>query len=143
MIFRAFETRDMRFMIDLVRIYLRPVLEYASHVWCPHLKVDITLIERVQLMSTKRVPCLHHLTYDESLLAFKLKSLEDRRLYLDFVHLYKIVHGFVNINMYDIGISLVTERQPLRNYGFGLNVCKPLSSQRMFCFVNRACKVWN
>ena len=45
MIFRAFETRDMRFMIDLVRIYLRPVLEYASHVWCPHLKVDITLIE--------------------------------------------------------------------------------------------------
>ena len=47
MIFRAFETRDMRFMIDLVRIYLRPVLEYASHVWCPHLKVDITLIERV------------------------------------------------------------------------------------------------
>ena len=143
MIFRAFETRDMRFMIDLVRIYLRPVLEYASHVWCPHLKVDITLIERVQLMSTKRVPCLHHLTYDESLLGFKLKSLEHRRLYLDFVLLYKIVHGFVNINMYDIVISLVTERQSLRNYGFGLNVCKPLSSQRMFCFVNRACKVWN
>ena len=143
MIFRAFETRDMRFMIDLVRIYLRPVLEYASHVWCPHLKVDITLIQRVQLMSTKRVPCLHHLTYDESLLGFKLKSLEDRRLYLDFVLLYKIVHGFVNINMYDIGISLVIERQSLRNYGFGLNVCKPLSSQRMFCFVNRVCKVWN
>ena len=119
MILRAFETRDMRFMIDLVRIYLRPVLEYASHVWCPHLKVDITLIERVQLMSTKRVPCLHHLTYDESLLGFKLKSLEHRRLYLDFVLLYKIVHGFVNINMYDIGISLVTERQSLRNYGLG------------------------
>ena len=94
-------------------------------------------------MSTKRVPCLYHLTYDESLLGFKLKSLEDRRLYLDFVLLYKIVHGFVNINMYDIGISLVIERQSLRNYGFRLNVCKPLSSQRMFCFVNRVCKVWN
>ena len=77
----------------------------------------------MQLMSTKRVPCLHHLIFDESLSASKLKSLEHRRLYLDFVLLYKIVHGFVNINMYDIGISLVTERQSLRNYGFGLNVC--------------------
>ena len=45
MIFRAFETRDMRFLIDLFRIYVRPVLEYASHVWCQHLKVDITLTE--------------------------------------------------------------------------------------------------
>ena len=55
------------------------------------------------------------------------------------------MHGFVDINMYDIGVSPVTERQPLRNDGVGLNVtvCKPLSIQRMFCFVNRACEVWN
>ena len=39
MIFRAFETRDMRFLIDLFRTYVRPVLEYALHVWFPHLKV--------------------------------------------------------------------------------------------------------
>ena len=45
--------------------------------------------------------------------------------------------------MYDIGASPVTERQSLRNYGVGLNVWKPLSSQRLFCFANRACKVWN
>ena len=45
--------------------------------------------------------------------------------------------------MYDIGVSPVIERQSLRNYGVRLNVCKPLSSQRMFCFVNRFCKVWN
>ena len=64
-----------------------------------------------------------------------------RRLYLDLVLLYKIVHGFVDINMYDTGVSPVTERQSLHNYGVGLNVCKPQSSQRMFCFANRACKV--
>ena len=45
--------------------------------------------------------------------------------------------------MHDIGVSPITERQSLRNYGVELNVCKPLSSQRMFCFANRACKVWN
>ena len=53
------------------------------------------------------------------------------------------MHGFLDINLYDIGISPVTERLSLHNYDFGLNVCKSLSSQRMFCFANRACKVWN
>ena len=83
LIFRAFETRDMRFLIDLFGIYVRPVLEYASHVWCPHLKVDITLIKTVQRMFTKRMPCLRHLTYDERFSSSKLESLEHRRLYLD------------------------------------------------------------
>ena len=45
--------------------------------------------------------------------------------------------------MYDISVSPVTERQSLHNYGIGLNVCKSISSQRMFYFANRACKVWN
>ena len=110
MIFRAFETHDMHFLIDLFRIYVKLVLEYASHVWCPHLKVDIILIERVQRMFTKRIPCLRHLTYDERLSSSKFESLEHHRLYLDLVLLYKTVHGFVDINMYDIGISPVTER---------------------------------
>ena len=84
----------------------------------------------------------HHFN-DERLSSSKLESLEHRRLYLDLVLLYKIVHGFVDINMCDIGVSNVTERQSLRNYGVGLNLCKPLSRQRMFCFAKRACKVWN
>ena len=134
MIFRAFETRDMHFLIDLFRIYVILVLEYASHVWCPHLIVDITLIERVQRMFTKLLPCLRHLKYGEKLSSSKLESLEHRRLYNDLVFLYKIVHGFVEINMYDIDFLPVNERQSLRNYVVALNVCKPLSSQRvLFC----------
>ena len=53
------------------------------------------------------------------------------------------MHEFVDINMYEIGVSPVTERQSLRNYCVGLNVYKPLLSQRMFCFANRSCKIWN
>ena len=92
-------------------------------------------------MFAKRIPCLRHLTYDERFSSSKLESLEHRRLYLDLISLYKIVHGFVGINMYDIGVSPVTKRQSLRNYCVGLNVCKLLSSQRMFYFANRACRV--
>ena len=124
------------FFNDLnVLIYVRSVqLEYTSLVCCPHLKVDITLIERVQRMFTKRIPNLRHLTYDETLSSSKLESLEHRRLYLDLVLLYKIMLRFVDINMLDILVSPATERQSLRNNGVGLNVYKPLSSQRMFCF---------
>ena len=85
MIFRAFGTRDIRFLIYLFRIYVRTVLEYASHVWCPHLKVDINSIERVHKCLRNVIPCLRHLPYDERLSSSKLESLEHRRLYFDFV----------------------------------------------------------
>ena len=106
-------------------------------------KSDIILIERVQRMFTKRIPFLRHLTYDERFSFSKLESSERHRLYLDLVLLYKIVQGFVDINMYDMDVSPVTERQSLHNYGVGLYIRKPLSSQRIFCFANRVCKVWN
>ena len=61
-------------------------------------------------MFTKRIPCLRHLTYNERLSFSKLESLEHHRLYLDLVLLYKIVHEFVDINMYDMDVSPVTER---------------------------------
>ena len=40
-------------------------------------------------------------------------------------------------------LYVVNQHAGFTVYGVGLNVCKPLSSQRMFCFANRACKVWN
>ena len=72
--------------------------------------MDITLIERVQRLFTKYIPCLRHLTYDERLSFSNLESLEHRRLYLDLVILYNIVHEFVDIKMFDIGVSPITKR---------------------------------
>ena len=37
MIFRAFEIHEMRFLIDLFRIYVKSVLEYASHAYSVHI----------------------------------------------------------------------------------------------------------
>ena len=100
-----------------------------------HLKVGHHF-NRVQRMFTKRIQCLHHLTYDERLSSSKLEVFRASvDCNLDLVLLYKIVHGFVDIIMYDIGVSPVTERQSLRNYGVGLNVCKPSveSAYVLFC----------
>ena len=35
--------------------YVRPILEYASTVWSPHVKTDITMLENVQRKSTRFV----------------------------------------------------------------------------------------
>ena len=66
------------------------------------------MIERVQRKFTKRIPTLHNLSYNDRLAYLNIQSLEHRRLYIDIVTLYKIVHGFINVNIHDIGISPVT-----------------------------------
>ena len=72
---------------------VRPVLEYNSVTWSPHLKQDITRnrIEKVQRQFTKRLRGFKCLTYTEHLA--KLPSLELRRLHLDLIYCYKIVFG--------------------------------------------------
>ena len=86
---------DSAFLASLFILYVRPTLEYASQVWCPHLKLDIGHIERVQRSFTKRMPALLGLSYDERLRALGIESLEHRRIYLDLVFFYKIVHGLL------------------------------------------------
>ena len=142
LIFRSFESRDPSFLISLFNVYVKPVLEYSSCVWSPHLKKDIDMIERVQRKFTKRIPTLHNLSYNDRLAYLNIQSLEHRRLYIDIATLYKIVHGFIDVNIHDFGISPVTQHS-LRNYGLGLKVVKPLTSLRMFSFANRSCKLWN
>ena len=142
LIFRSFESLDPSFLISLFNVYVKPVLEYCSCVWSPHLKKDIDMIERVQRKFTKRIPTLHNLSYNDRLAYLNIQSLEHRRLYIDIVTLYKIVHGFINVNIHDIGISPVTQHS-LRKYGLGLKVVKPLTSLRMFSFANRSYKLWN
>jgi len=43
-------------------VYVRPLLEYASCVWSPHLMKDIERLERVQRRFTKRLRGLSTLT---------------------------------------------------------------------------------
>ena len=106
MIFIAFETCDMHFLIDLFRIYVR--VYFACRV--STLKSGHHFNRNITAHVYEKFTCPRHLTYDERLSSSKSESLEHRRLYLDLV-LYKIVHGFVDINMYDISVSPVTERQ--------------------------------
>ena len=64
---------------------------------------------------TKLIPCLRNLSYAERLAALQTKSLLHRRLFLDLVFLYKLVHGLCGFNITDIGLSPVLNMPGLRN----------------------------
>ena len=71
--------------------YVRPILEYASSTWSPSTITNIKKVESVQKRFTKRLKGLHHVDYQNRLLALGLDSLEQRRLRADLTLTYYIL----------------------------------------------------
>ena len=69
---------------------VRPHLEFAITSWCPYLKKDIDMIEKIQRRATKLVPNLKHLNYSIRLSKFGLTDLTTRRLRGDLIQLFKL-----------------------------------------------------
>ena len=53
LLLRRFVSRNLRVFRQAYITYIRPLLEYASNVWSPHLIMHINSIERVQRHITK------------------------------------------------------------------------------------------
>jgi hypothetical protein len=70
-------------------------------------------------------------------------SLEHRRLYLDLMLMYKIVHGLSSLTMRDIGLYPV-QVSKFRTHGYNINSSFiPVSSLSLYCFSFHTCKLWN
>jgi len=54
-ILRCFLSRDALNSIRAFNVYVRPIVEYCSHVWSPTDVGQITRIESVQRWFTKRI----------------------------------------------------------------------------------------
>ena len=101
LIFKSFITRDIKVMTFAYKTYILPILEYCSSVWNPAKLEDIDKLESVQRYFTKRLHGLWQKSYKERLIACSLQSLELRRLIMDIVLCFKIVHGLVALNCND------------------------------------------
>jgi len=90
-IHRCFLSRNICLLTHAFLVYVRPLVEYNSTLWSPHLKHDINSIESVQRRFTKRLPGFWKYTYSKQLELLNLPSLELRRLYYDLIWAYKII----------------------------------------------------
>ena len=66
-------------------------MEFAVAVWSPYLKVDISILEKVQRRATKLIPELRNLPYEDRLLKIGLTTLEERRERGDLIQLFIII----------------------------------------------------
>ena len=107
LIHKCFLSRDVSTLTRAFCVYVRPMLEYASCIWSPHLQNNVQKVESVQRKFTKRLLGFKSLDYKTRLLRLGLDSLEMRRLQQDLIYTYKILFGHVNVDANDFFCSVV------------------------------------
>jgi len=77
---RTIRSKSKRVITQLYKALVRPKLEYCVQAWRPHLKKDISAIERFQHRATKMIKEIKTLSYEQRLAATGLTTLEERRI---------------------------------------------------------------
>ena len=94
---KCFKKWSVSIFRQLYVALVRPHLEYAIVAWCPHLKKDIEVLEKVQRRATKLVKSIKHLSYEERLKRLRLTKLSARRVRADMIEFYKITNGLTEV----------------------------------------------
>ena len=136
----SFATNDKEFLVFLFRTYIIPKIEYASNVWSPYYKKDINTLENVQRKFTKFLPGMFRKSYLQRMAELGLITLEERRIYLDSILMYKIVHGLVEI---DFGKYFSINTVGTRGHPYKLNVLGSRINCHKYHFFNRIVRIWN
>jgi len=124
LIHKCYISRDAFTLIRAFKVYVRPILEYASCTWSPHHILKIQQVETVQRKFTKRLPGYAPLCYKERLLRLDLDSLEMRRLRHDLFYTYKMVFNVVSEaanDMFTFANTLYSTRTRGHQYQLHLN----------------------
>jgi exonuclease III len=146
MLLKCFHTRDYDLQIKLFNTFVRPVLEYNSPVWSPHLVKDIAIIERVQKYFTKNLRGLRKIPYLQRLTILGQPTLQSRRTRADLIYLFKILNGYVDNNLKKFfvqSLNVSTCEMTLRGHANKLFIPKPRTDLIKFNFVYRVSKCWN
>lgn len=106
MLVRTFVCRDPDLWKTLYVALVRPHLEYASTIWNPYLRGDISALEKVQERASRIPRALRNMPYEERLNAWGLTTLETRRSRGDLIQLYKILNGY-DVVEWSTGLKLV------------------------------------
>ena len=142
-ILSVFYSRDRTTMLTLFKSLVRPILEYCSEIWSPHLIKDIYEIEKIQRSFTYRIKGVKELNYWERLKELKIMSLQRRRERNIIICLWKIKNG-LSPNSINMEFKYNTRKVAIKA------VLKPLPKIKgkvlttyEESFVIRSAKLWN
>ena len=137
----AFKFLDVHSMSVLYKSFVLPLLEYCSVVWCPYYVKDIEILGKVQRRFTRILPDFRDLPYKERLVRYHLSSLFARRLYFDLLCVFKIVHGFIDVDP-DKFFNFNTDPRT-RGHDFKIKGLRSRLDLRSHWFVSRVVPHWN
>ena len=103
-ILRSFQTNNINLIVNLLKTFVRPTLEFNTSIWNPNFKKDIISVENVQRKFSKRLCQKNNIkfnSYRDRLEILKLESLEMRRFKRDLILMYKIYNKLIDINFED------------------------------------------
>jgi hypothetical protein len=139
---RAFQYISKDVFLRLYKSLIRPRLEYASSVWCPHYLRDIEIIERVQRRATKLFRPVKDLPYESRLRELGLQTLKTRRFRCDLIFVYKLCHDLVDLPL-ERFFDWPTDHR-LRGHSLKLRArMTPKLDPVRFSFAYRVVDVWN
>ena len=67
LICRCFNSRHVSSLVNAFKIYVRPMVEYATPIWSPYTVQYITIVEDVQRSFTRRLPGFNGVEYAQRL----------------------------------------------------------------------------
>ena len=94
----TYNIMDKSLIVPLYKAIVRPHLDYCIQAWSPYLRKYIDVLENIQRRTTKLVPGLTDLRYEERLKECGLTTLETRRLRGDQIEVFKILNGYENVD---------------------------------------------
>lgn len=137
---RSLNYMDKSMFLKLYKSIVRPHLDYGDAVWYPALKKNKRLVENVQRRATRIVPELQGFSYEERLRELNLPTLDYRRKRGDLIHLFKMIHGY-----HDIDSSKLFSFNENTTRGHMYKISKPRcqKSLRLNAFPARCIDNWN
>ena len=144
MLYRKFyRYSDMETLKRLYVAFIHPNLEYATAVWDPHLSKDLQKLESVQHFACRVCTKRWNDAYSDMLHTLNIPPLSERRKLLKMCHLYKIVHGFINIPNAPLVYKPCTNH--FTRYTYPLTLLQPQTRTNScyFSFFSHVVAVWN
>ena len=139
LIHKCFISRDVHTMLRAFQTYVRPILEYASRIWSPHLLGCIKQIESVQRKFTNG---LTNISYKGRLALLHIDSLEIRRLRFGLIMVYKILFNMVDVSAPQF-FTRASSSYYTRGHCHKLVLNYSRADVRKYFFSERIVKQWN
>ena len=123
----------------------RSQVEYGSVVWSPYTSRNIDKLERIQRRGTKFILGQNDISYEDRLKCLNMLSLEKRRYLFDVVFLYKVLNGYLNIELTQL-INFYSKADPYKfrhvhDYSLKRNYARTTKFKNSY--FNRIVEMWN